>query len=62
MNETLQTIVALAIVGIAVGWLGWRAFARRGASGCSSSGCACPTDQIKARLKRLPAPVSVSRS
>jgi len=61
MNETLQTIIALAVVGLAVGWLGWRAFARRGQPGCGS-GCAGPTDQFKARLKRLPAPVSVSRS
>jgi hypothetical protein len=52
MNETLQTIIALAAVVLAVAWLGWRAFARRGQPGCGSSGCACPADQLKAQLKR----------
>ena len=53
MNATLQTIIALATVGLAAAWLGWRAFARRGTPGCGS-GCACPTDGIKAALRRLP--------
>ena len=52
MNATLQTIIALAVVGLALGWLGWRAFARRGEPGCGSSGCACATDKLKAQLKR----------
>jgi hypothetical protein len=51
MNATLQTIIALAVVGLAVAGLGWRALARRGQPGCGS-GCACPTDPLKARLKR----------
>jgi hypothetical protein len=54
MNETLQTIIALAAVGLAVGWLGWRAFARRGASGCGSSGCACATGGLKIVPRLLP--------
>ena len=62
MNETLQTIIALAAVGLAVAWLGWRVFARRGQPGCGSSGCACPTDPLKTRLKRKSDPVSASRS
>jgi len=53
MNATLQTIIALAAVVLAVAWLGWRAFARRGRPGCSS-GCACPTDEVKSALRRLP--------
>jgi hypothetical protein len=53
MNATLQTVIALAAVVLAVAWLGWRAFARRGQPGCGS-GCACPTDGIKAGLRRLP--------
>jgi hypothetical protein len=62
MNATLQSIIALAVVVVAVGWLGWRAFARRGEPGCGSSGCACSTDTPKAQLKRKPTPVSASRS
>ena len=62
MNATLQTIIALSAVLLAVAWLGWRAFARRDQPGCGSSGCACPTAPLKAQLKRKPAPVSVSRS
>ncbi|HTZ20650.1 MAG TPA: hypothetical protein VMC06_07190 [Opitutaceae bacterium] len=49
MNATLQTVIALAAVVLAVAWLGWRAIARRGQPG---GGCACPTDPFKARLKR----------
>jgi hypothetical protein len=52
MNGTLQTIIALAAVGLAVGWLGWRAFAHRGQPGCGGSGCACATDKLKVQLKR----------
>ena len=48
MNGTLQTIIALAAVGVAVGWLGWRAFAHRGESGCGGCG---PVDKFKAKLK-----------
>ena len=61
MNATLQTVIALAAVVLAVAWLGWRAFARRGHPGCGS-GCACPTDPLKAQLQPKPAPISVSRS
>ena len=55
MNETLQTIIALATVGVAVGWLGWRAFAHRGESGCGGAGCACATGGLKTAPRRLPA-------
>jgi hypothetical protein len=54
MNATLQSIIALAAVGLALGWLGWRAFAHRGQPGCGSSGCACAADGIKVGLRRLP--------
>jgi hypothetical protein len=49
MNATLQSIIALTAVAVAVAWLGWRAFARRGAP---VSGCACATDKLKVQLKR----------
>jgi hypothetical protein len=52
MNATLQSIIALTAVAVAVAWLGWRAFARRGAPGCGVSGCACATDKLKVQLKR----------
>jgi len=52
MNATLQTIVAFAVVGLAVAWLGWRAFAHRGQPGCGGAGCARPTKPMKALLKR----------
>ena len=52
MNATLQTIIALTAVVVAVAWLGWRAFAHRGTPGCGASGCACATDKFKVQLKR----------
>lgn len=51
MNETLQTIIALAVVVLAVAWLGWRAFAQGGAPGCGSSGCAGTTNRRKPVIK-----------
>jgi hypothetical protein len=54
MNATLQTIIALTAVVVAVAWLGWRAFAHRGTPGCGASGCACATDRLKVALRRLP--------
>ena len=44
MNATLQSIIALTAVVVAVAWLGWRAFAHRGQPGCGASGCAIYTD------------------
>jgi hypothetical protein len=52
MNATLQSIIALTAVVVAVAWLGWRAFAHRGQPGCGASDCACATDKLKVQLKR----------
>ena len=54
MNATLQSIIALTAVAVAVAWLGWRAFGHRGQPGCGASGCACATDRLKIVPHRLP--------
>jgi hypothetical protein len=53
MSTSLQTFLALAIVVVAATWLVWRAIAKRKNPGCGSD-CACPTDELKAELKRRP--------
>ena len=50
MSSELQTVIALAIVGIAAGSLVWRALSRRRHPGGGCGGC--PTDPFKAKLKR----------
>ena len=56
MNETIQTVIALATVLVAVGWLAWQAVRPRRRPGCGGCG---PVDKFKARLK--PAPRAASR-
>lgn len=53
MGPSLQTILALVVVAIAATWLVWRAVAKRKNPGCGGD-CACPTDELKAQLKRRP--------
>ena len=55
MSATLQTVVALGLVAIAVVWLVWSAIRKRKSSGCGSEGCAAVSPEIKklrAKLKR----------
>lgn len=54
MTSQIQTLLALAIVAVAVAALVWRAFARRKNPGCGDS-CGAVSPEIKklqARLKR----------
>ena len=51
MNSDLQTVLALAIVAVAALWLVHRAFAKRKHPGCGSD-CACPSNDLKTKLKR----------
>jgi len=51
MSPQFQTVAALAIVAIAASALAWRSFAKKKKPGCGSD-CACPTDELKAKIKR----------
>jgi hypothetical protein len=51
MSPEAQTVVALALVALATGWLVLRALAKRRRPGCGSD-CGCPTDELKEKLKR----------
>ncbi|HWA09935.1 MAG TPA: FeoB-associated Cys-rich membrane protein [Opitutaceae bacterium] len=51
MSPQLQTFAALAVVAFAAAWLVWRSLAKRKNPGCGGD-CGCPTDELKARLKR----------
>lgn len=51
MNETWQTIVALVLVGAALGFLLWRGLRRRGQNACSDGGCGCAKGALKPRKK-----------
>jgi hypothetical protein len=51
MNETWQTIIALALTGAALGYLLWQGLRRRGASPCSQGQCGCAKTAIKHRRK-----------
>jgi hypothetical protein len=46
MSTDFQTIAALVVVAIAVGWLVARAFAKRRDPGCGG-GCGCPSEKLK---------------
>jgi hypothetical protein len=50
MSAELQTIIALAIVGVTAAWLVFRAFAKRKKPGCGG-GCACPSSELKSKLR-----------
>ncbi|HVU18836.1 MAG TPA: FeoB-associated Cys-rich membrane protein [Candidatus Didemnitutus sp.] len=54
MSSTIQTVVALAIVAIAVAWLVWSALRKRKQPGCGDS-CGAVSPEVKrlqAHLKR----------
>ena len=46
MSTSLQTILALVVVGAAVTWLVVRTLAKRKRPGCGGE-CACPTEELK---------------
>ncbi len=50
MNETAQTILALALVAVSLGFLLWCGFRRRG-GGCEESGCGCGKSVLKPKRK-----------
>jgi len=47
MSPTLQSIIALAIVALAVIWLVRRSLAKKKAAGCGGD-CGCPASEVKA--------------
>ncbi len=51
MNAEIQTLGALIVVAVAATWLVLRALAKRKNPGCGGD-CGCPTDELKAKLKR----------
>ncbi|MEO6995744.1 MAG: FeoB-associated Cys-rich membrane protein [Lacunisphaera sp.] len=55
MSATLQTIIALAVVALAGGWLLYSAFSKKSSSGCGGGGCSAVSPEVKklrAKLKR----------
>jgi hypothetical protein len=55
MSSTLQTVIALGLVGAAAGWLIFSALRKKHSSGCGGGGCAAVSPEVKklrARLKR----------
>ena len=55
MSPQIQTFVALAIVAVTAAWLVLRALAKKKNPGCGGS-CACPSAELKAKLKQSPLP------
>jgi hypothetical protein len=51
MNEIWQTLIALGLVGAALGYLIWRGLRRRGASPCADGGCGCQKAALKPHVK-----------
>ena len=51
MSPELQTVLALALVALAAGWLVRRALAKRKKPGCGS-GCGCAAEKFKSSLKQ----------
>jgi hypothetical protein len=51
MTAEIQTLIALALVAVAATWLVLRALAKKKNPGCGGD-CGCPTDELKAKLKR----------
>ena len=52
MSPTLQSILALAIVALAVIWLVRRALAKRKNPGCGGD-CGCPSSEVKAAAAKI---------
>jgi len=55
MSSSLQTIIALALVGVAAAWLIFSALRKNHSSGCGGGGCSAVSPEVKklrARLKR----------
>lgn len=53
MSPTLQTIIALALVAIAAGWLIHSAFSKKSSSGCGGGGCSAVSPEVKKLRARL---------
>jgi hypothetical protein len=53
MTPGQQSIAALAIVALAAGWLLWRAWISRGASGCGGGECHAISPEVKKLQARL---------
>ena len=51
MSAETQTLAALALVAAAAVWLAMRALGKKKKPGCGGD-CGCPTDELKAKLKR----------
>jgi hypothetical protein len=51
MSPEVQTLAALAVVGVAAVWLTLRAFAARRKPGCGG-GCGCTSDELRAKARR----------
>jgi hypothetical protein len=51
MTPQFQTAAALVIVAVTATWLVARSLAKKKNSGCGGD-CACPADELKAKLKR----------
>jgi hypothetical protein len=50
MNASVQTVAVFAVVALTITAFVWRSVVKRRRPGCGS-GCACPTDAFKAKLK-----------
>jgi hypothetical protein len=50
MNQDIQTIAALAAVGVAAAWLVRRFLAARRKPGCGGD-CGCPSVEMKSKLR-----------
>jgi hypothetical protein len=55
MSPTLQSILALAVVALAVAWLVRRSLAKRKNPGCGGD-CGCPSSEVKAAAAKIPRP------
>jgi hypothetical protein len=53
MSSTLQTIIALAVVAIATGWLLYSALRKKSSPGCGSGGCSALSPEVKKLRARL---------
>jgi hypothetical protein len=50
-SSTTQTVLALALVALAMAYLAWRAFGRKKNPGCGGD-CGCAPAALKDKLKR----------